>query len=423
MGMYVSFDDGENWQPLQMNLPAVPVTDCVVHEDDLVVSTQGRSFWILDNLTPLHQMTGEVIAAPAHLFAPRQAYHANGYAAVIDFHLSDELAESDNFALEFLDKDGGVIRTFKREKDKQDSSPNDVFVDDEEGVSESDPQAVAEPDVEPEEDIKEPAGEIAPAPPAVPEGEAADPSTLQQPVSDEEEADEEEEDDPIIGRMEVKPGMNRFELNLRYAGAMEVPDAVFWGGNGDGPKAPPGAYQVRLTGGDIVQTQSFSVVGDPRIQTTQEEYDEAFRFLLTVRDKVDAAHRAVKRIRSIREQIDSVVKRAKDHESSQQFKDEAKSIGEKLEAIESAIIQTKSRSGQDPLHFPIRLNDKIASLAGVVEGSNAKPTDQAWAVLNELSSQLDAELAKLDEVIANDVAAFNQMVSEKAIPAIVIDDE
>ncbi len=356
-GVYVSFDDGEHWQSLQLNLPVTPVRDMVVMENDLVLATHGRSFWILDDLTPLHQLGADVAAADVHLFAPRRTYRMGGggfggfepgvgnnppNGAVIYYYLADEPQEEVKLAL--LEADGTLIREFS-----------------------SRPERGRE------------------------EGDVA-----------------------------VEAGMNRFVWNLRYPDASEFPGMIMWAGTTAGPRAVPGTYQVRLTVGERELTETFEIVKDPRIDATQADLQEQFDFLIRIRDRVSEANDAVARIRDIRAQIDAALERVEGESFAEAVSERARQIKQALSEVENAIYQTQNRSRQDPLNFPIRLNNKIAGLTGVVSSADAKPTQQSYEVFEDLSGQLQVQLDRLAEIIATEIPAFNAAMAEHAVPAVNI---
>ncbi len=360
-GMYVSFDDGKNWQSFQLNLPIVPVTDLVVKENDLVVATQGRSFWILDDLTPLHQLTNKVAGSTSHMYKPRDTYRlpggggwggpsptwgANPPNGVMAFYyLKEALGKDDEFKLEFMESDGDVIKTFSNKKDKKNPSP------------------VAE----------------------------------------------------------TKEGMNRFVWNMRYPDAKKVPNAVMWGGRHIGPKAVPGEYKVKMSLNGKSQTQSFNILKDPRINTTQSDFQDQFDLLMDIRNRTTEINEKILTIRSIKDQINTLTGLMK--ESG--FKDEnvtkaGQELVKSLSTIEERLIQVKSKSRQDPLNYPIRLDNKIAALVGVVSSVDARPTAQSYDVLEDLVEQAQVHYKKLNKVLTDDLYKFNNMVSEAAVPAVMI---
>jgi len=372
-GAYVSFDTGAHWQSLQLNLPIVPVHDLVVKESDLVLASHGRSFWILDDLTPLREIAAGTVTGARHLFTPRPAYRmggggfgfgASGVGAnppsgiVTYFYLKDKPAGE--VKVEVLEQDGTVIKTFSTKS----GSPA--------------------------------AGEGGGR-----RGGGGD-------------------------RLEVSAGMNRFVWNLRYPDASRFDGMIFWAGGIAGPTAPPGTYQIRVTSGDWSETRSATLLEDPRATASQADLEAQFQFLIKIRDRVSAANDAVTKIRSVRRDVDGALQRlsaagsAVAKPAADSVRALAKTLKDELTAVEEAIYQTKNRSNQDPLNFPIRLNNKIAALAGVVSEGDYKPTDQAYAVFDELSAALQVQLDKLDAVLHDRIPAFNAAVGGLNLPAVVV---
>ncbi len=376
-GLYVSFDDGENWQSLQLNLPVVPITDLVIQkrDKDLVVATQGRSFWILDDLSVLHQMKDEIAKADAHLFKPEDAYRTvggGGFAnpnatagqnppagVVVYYHLKDK--PKDEVTLEFLDSTGKSIKKFSS---------------------------------------KAPAQESAPTPAA---GEGGGPGS-----------------GGGTPRVATEAGLNRFVWDTRYADAARFPGLIMWAGSVTGPRAVPGSYQVKLTVGGKTLIEAFELKKDPRLATTQEDFAKQFDLLWKIRNKLDETHNAILKIRDVRQQIEAVSKRIASQANAKAVVDSGKALNAKLTAIEEALYQTKNQSNQDPLNYPIRLNNKLAALSGSVGGSDNPPTDQALQVYADLSGRIDAELKKLEDVLKAEAPAFNKAVRELEVPAIYI---
>jgi photosystem II stability/assembly factor-like uncharacterized protein len=391
-GVYFSLDDGASWQPLQMalpgiltaddgdkdkenrlagKLPLVPVTDLVVKDNDVVVSTQGRSFWILDDVSPLRQMGRDVATEDAHLFKPAPSYRFFGggtrpsplvgqnppSGAVVYFTLKAEPKASDEVTLEVLDPSGKVLRKLssKEDKDKADGPGGG----EEEGFG----------------------------PP------------------------------PAARTIPAKAGLNRFAWDLRADDASRFKGMILWGGVTRGPVVPPGLYQVRLTAGGRTLTQPLEVRKDPRVATTDADYRKQYDLLVKIRDKVTETHDAIARIRETREQAKGVAERAKGNKT---IADAAEALDKKLTAVEEELYQTKNQSSQDPLNFPIRLNNKLAALAGVVGGGDAPPTDQSYVVYEDLTAKIDAQLARLRQVVDTDVPTFNALVREQDVPAVAI---
>src|SRR5206468_4190444 len=222
--------------------------------------------------------------------------------------------------------------------------------------------------------------------------------------------------------LKLRAGMTRFVWNLRYSDASRFQGMIFWAGGTAGPVAVPGTYKVRLTVGDWSQTQTFAVRPNPRVKATAADYQSQFDLLLRIRDRVSAANDAVRRIREVREQLDGAATRARGlpGDAGKRIAQHADSIKGRLAAVEEAIYQVKNRSSQDPLNYPIRLNNKIAALAGVVASADAAPTAQSEQVFNELAAALQVQLDRLKAVLDTDIPAFNKLVKESDVPAIIL---
>ncbi|HSR68839.1 MAG TPA: glycosyl hydrolase [Acidobacteriota bacterium] len=381
-GMYVSFDDGGSWQEFQLNLPRTPITDLAVHRDDLVVATQGRSFWILDDLTPLHELSDETASKDFHLYGPRTAYRTQlrGFrgggaspeppprGALIRYHLAgvekdmqaaedgeSEEQDQPEVRLEILDDQGNLIRTFtaKPEED-EDSKPA--------GPDPEDPEAV----------------------------------------------------------LEAEPGMNAFTWDLRYKPPHLVKGTVMSLSFTGGPTAPPGTYQARLTVDGQEQTRTFEVEKDPRWAVTDDELSEQFRLTLEIRDLLTSSHDALRTLRSLREQAEALARRASEAGKDDEIKEAAKQLGEKLTAVEDELFQSKHESGQDPINFPSRIDNQIAYLYSVVNGQDARPTEGSYQRFEDLRAELDPVLQKLNEIVENDLQAFNRLLEEKGAQGVML---
>ncbi|MGB2907914.1 MAG: hypothetical protein WBB73_12480 [Candidatus Aminicenantaceae bacterium] len=367
-GVFVSFDDGARWQSLQINLPVVPIHDMVVKDDDLVVATHGRSFWILDDLTPLQQLDRETAASDVHLFQPRAAYRMGGFGfpapnvghnppagSVIYYYFKEKPQET--VTLEFEDAQGRLVQKFTS------------------------------------------GGPAAPAmsPMAMFFGGGGG-----------------------ARRLPAEAGMNRFVLDMRYPGAERVPAAVLWMGGTGGPVAVPGTYQVRLTAGNKTKIASWQWKKDPRVRTEQKDFQLQFDFLIQIRDKLTEVNTSIIQIRSLKKQIGDLLAKVKDRDKMEKITEEGKRIIQKLQDIEDVLIQSKSKSGQDPLNYPIMLDNKIAALASVVGSADARPSGQSYQVFRELSSQADTQIGQLNLLRKRDIPGFNAMVRNADIPAVLI---
>jgi photosystem II stability/assembly factor-like uncharacterized protein len=363
-GVWVSFDDGAHWQSLRRNMPSVPVHDMVVKDNDLVLGTHGRSFWIMDDVSPLRQLAAAVTEKAVHLYKPADAYRIDwgggfripgaGYGgetpvgqnppsgAVIYYHLKDGGAR---ITVEFLDAKGALIKSFNSD-------------------------SVATP----------PGG-----------GERGAPRAPRAPN---------------------RAGLNQFNWNLRYPDATRFDGMIFWAGNVTGPLALPGTYTVRLTAGNEIQTQAFTVKADPRWKVPMADLVAQFDFLIQVRDKVSEANEAVITARDVKAQVTDRLKQAP------QLGDQGRALNDKVTEVEGEIYQIRNQSSQDPLNYPIKLNNKIAALLGVVGSSPGRPTAQAMQVFKELNGKLDVQTKRMEKVYAEDLKVFNEQLKKLGLPEV-----
>src|SRR5581483_3232318 len=206
--------------------------------------------------------------------------------------------------------------------------------------------------------------------------------------------------------LRVQAGLNRFVWDLRAAGAHRFKGLVFWAGGTRGPLVPPGRYTVRLAAGGWSAARPLTVVKDPRVPAAQADLERQFALLVRIRD--------------LKDQLDAVARRARElpAERGAGLARRADSLQARLGAIEEEIYQVRNRSEEDPLNYPIKVNNKLASLAAVVESADAPPTDQAYEVFEQLSAELDRSLGRLRAIVETDVPAFNRAVRELEIPAL-----
>ena len=384
-GIYISFDAGEHWQSMQFNLPVTPVTDLAIHKRDkeLVAATQGRSFWIFDDLPLIHQLMdagGLSAAGETQLFKPKDSYRMPGggfplgpTATVgqnppngVVVYYSLKTKPTSDVQLEFLDASGKSIRKFTGRIPKA-------------GAPAGPGQAPAGPP--PDE------GGFG--------GGGAPPVT-------------------------TNVGLNRFIWDTRYSEATRFPGMILWAGETRGPKLAPGTYQVKLTADGKTLTQSFEIKADPRLTTTPADYAKQVELGLKIRDKLTETNSAIIQIRDVRKQVEDLLKRVSSQPNFKVVNDAGTALNKNLTTIEEALYQTKNQSSQDPLNFPIRLNNKLAALGGVVGSAEYAPTAQSYAVYDEVAGQIDAELQKLSKIMKTDVPAFNQLVRDQNIPAVVV---
>ena len=214
-------------------------------------------------------------------------------------------------------------------------------------------------------------------------------------------------------------GMNRFNWNMRYPDADRFDGIILWAASLNGPRALPGTYKVRLTVNGKSSESDFEIVKDPRSTATNEDMKAQFDFQQEVVAKVSEANNAVKKIRQVRDQINRATDPIKDKkEEMKEVLDMAKAIQDKMKTIEEALYQTQNRSGQDPLNFPIRLNNKLAHLNSLAGSGNSRPTDQAIEFKKEITAEIDNHLRALEKIYKEDVPAFNALVKQKNIDAV-----
>ncbi len=378
-GMYISFNGGQNWQSFQMNLPVVPISDIAFQkrEKEMVVATQGRAFWIFDDLPMLYQLNAAVLKEKVHLFQPKDTYRTlrGGFrlpiggsagqnppaGAVIYYSLAEK--PKGDIALEILDSNGKLVRKYSSR-------------------------------LEPKP--RHPAGA---------------------PSFEEEEEDDNPRRRPGANRLPNEAGLNRFVWDLHYADATTFPGLIMWAGNTRGPAVSPGKYQVRLSAEGVTQTETFEVKKDPRLTTTPRDYARQLEVAMQIYNKLSETNAAVVEIRQVRAQLDEYAERVK----NPKVVDAAKALAKKLTAVEEDLYQTKNRASEDPLNFPIKLNNKIAALLGVVESSDDPPTAQVSQVYEDLATQTNVQLAALKKLMSGDLPSFNKLIRDENIPAVVVE--
>jgi hypothetical protein len=367
-GLFVSFDDGRNWQSLQRNLPVTRIPDMKVHNNDLVVATHGRSFWILDDLTPLHELTGETAKEQVYLYSPQPAYRINpvrgGDAedrepegkpgiATFDYYFSEKPDSA--VTLEILNAAGEVLRCFTTDSAKS----------------------------------KERGEKVLP----------------------------------------VKKGHTRFHWNLLAEGVKTVGEMMLWETAGiGGVKAIPGTYRLRLAvAGGEKQTRSFEVKLDPRCtEITKEDLVKQHELALELRDSLNNIYNAIRTIRSVKEQVNSVAENAQEAGHNipeiQQLVDK---MNDELNSIETSLIQTKNESFQDPLNFPPKLKSQYAFLYNYVNSPSSSlrgpipPTKGARERLRELNQEWEPLRGALQDILNTELKTFNEKIDAIGDPVFV----
>lgn len=345
-GMYISFDNGKRWQAFQLNLPIVPITDLAIKNSNLIAATQGRSLWIIDDLSPLHQLpVGEPSTPKIQLFRPAPTHRMEGGGSgkaslsaggnrqngvFIHYFLNDKPGEKDTVKISILDAGGTLIKTFSTHHKEN--------------------------------------------------------------------------------KLTVGQGANLFVWNMRYPDAEKFDGMVLWSYGLTGPKAVPGAYRVRLEAAGQTLEENFEILADPRSQASAADFKNQFEFVQQIGQKITDLHRAIKEIRELRTQMNELKARLPKDDKFKPVTELAGRMDSVMTAVENEIYQTKNRSSQDPLNFPVKLNDKLANLMGLNVGHDFPPTAQSLLVRDYLFGLADTELAKWKAVKERDLPEINRLV-------------
>jgi len=353
-GMYISFNDGETWQAFQLNLPIVPITDLALKDNNLIVATQGRSLWMIDDLTVLHQLA-VAKSKTNFLFKPKDSYRMDGRSrkgslttgtnhpngVMVYFNLEDPSEKE--VTLSFLKMNNDIIETFssKGKKDK----------------------------------------------------------------------------------LSVKKGGNMFVWDTEGDGAERLDGMILWWASTDAPKAVPGTYKVVLKVGEETLTQNFTILPDKNTETDIAGMQRQFDFITDINKTVDKAHKSIKKIRKINAQLEDFQKQYKDNDNVKDLVEKAKILSEDFSEIEKALYQTKNRSGQDPLNFPIKLTNKLAHLNSLVRMDDFPPTQQDILVKNELTDKINEELMHFEILVSSEIKAFNEQFNALKLNYLFIEEE
>jgi photosystem II stability/assembly factor-like uncharacterized protein len=360
-GMYISYDDGANWKKFQLNLPVVPITDMTIKENDLIVATQGRAFWAIDDLSLLQQKDASVLNKKLYVFDVNDAYRTEGGgrrgrrgqsgpppntgenppSGVMFNYLLKNANDSSKVSITIFDKQNKPIKTFSQHAK-----------------------------------------------------EASD-------------------------KLDFDNGLNQFVWDMNYPPAESTDGMILWNGGIGSVKAAPGKYNARFRYGQDSVDVAFVIKPNPNYKMTEADYDAQVGFLLQVRDKFSEVQKAIKDIRALRSQINAFTAKM-DTTGTKSIKKMADSLNRQMTKIEEALYQTKAKSGQDVLNYPIRLNDKIAGLYGVAASGQNPPSKQVRDVFTELSGEADAQLAKLKKIMDTGLKSLNQLINEKQVPVIGI---
>ena len=367
-GVFVSFNDGVDWRSIKLNLPTTPVHDLAVKDNDLVVATHGRSFWILDDISPLRQFSDQIAKKDVHLYAPAPAYRIQAGAAgelhaskrtgqnppvgaIIYYYLKDVPKAVTETKLEILDASGKVVRRYSS-------------------------AAMELPDEPLDPDDKKPEKEIKP-----------------------------------------EAGLNRFVWDLRYEEAHRVPGYYLWEyiGGAKGPVAVPGQYQVRLTVGDESQVSPLEVKLDPRVHVSRADLDQQFTLLMGLHEELNGVYDAVNQIQDVRSQIAGLKRRLPENTSTKSIASSADDLEKKLVAVRDRMVNLTISANEDSLAYPPQFDTKLAYLAMDVGSADSAPTEAEQLQFEKLKRQGGELLSQWDELQRRDLAAFQKLTAERSL--------
>jgi photosystem II stability/assembly factor-like uncharacterized protein len=376
-GVFVSFDDGAHWRSLQINLPIVPVHDLVVKNDDLVLATHGRAFWILDDVSPLRQFADSVVAEDVHLYQPATAYRV--HAGDAPEHLTFDGKNPPH---------GAVIYYYFKKAPKPEAKPGEVTIE-----------------------ILDASGTV------VRKFSSNKTEPLEEPLDPDDKKPEKQ----------IKPedGLNRFVWDLRYDEANRVPAYFLWEYNegAKGPLALPGNYQVRLTANGKTLTAPLEVKIDPRVTVSQADLEKQFKLEMNVREQLNRVYDAVNQIQDVREQLEGLKKRVVPGDSTKPLLDGASALEAKLIAVRDPLINFKISASEDSLAYVPGIDAKLAFLSMAVAGfADAAPTEAENREFDKLKKQTEELLARWDQVRTADIGTFQKLAAEQNIHSIYVPD-
>ena len=405
--VYVSFDDGAHWRSLKRNLPIVPVHDLVIKDNDLVVATHGRSFWILDDISALRRMMPDAFKRPLALFPPADAYRVRwgnqeeffsypsqpvGMNPPSGVLIHYALASANQpVAIDILDAKGKVIRSFKSGMDSlaaADSVRGQAMK-----AARADSLRKAQQPVDtaalsawleglPEHGMNPPYPQRVPPDPRAPN----------------------------------KPGLNRFVWNMQYPDARQFVGML--GVNADGPLALSGVYWVRVTAGGQTDSARFRLVNDPRGTADAAALKAQFDFQMKVRDTISAGVTALLTVRNARQQLDDRMAQLKPADA-EKVDAVAKPFRARITAVETTLYEVNTRSDEDGLVYAPGLLERVSFLGAIAGSMPARPTDQMVDVFNMFAPQVAKQIAELKSALATDLPKVNDALKAAGAAAIV----
>ncbi len=348
-GMYISHNKGKLWNSFQMNLPIVPITDIIFKENSLIVATQGRSIWILDDITIIQQTQNLRKETNNHLFKPKTSYRTKGSAikknllygenianGVVSYFYIKNYSEKDSIQLSYLNTSGDTLKTIKNYG----------------------------------------------------------------------------KDNKLI----VEKGLNKWVWNMRVDGAKKEDDMILWWANLQGPKVVPNKYSISLNINNENLTETFTIKKDPRSEVSILEMEKQFLFITKNNIEINKAHQAIKEIRKLHVKLKNFKEENQNNPKYKELLIKADSILVKTKSIEENLYQTKNKSPQDPLNYPIKLTNKLAHINSLVGIGDYPPTAQDIMVSKLLIQKIQLNIKKYKEIKQKDIKLFNILYHEMNIP-------
>lgn len=366
-GLYISFNNGENWHRFQLNLPVCPINDLTIKDNDLIAATSGRAFWILDDLGSLQQSVGCLPAERAMLFQPKPTirFESTGKKSppglgqnplpgiIIDYYLPEALDTNSSLNMAIIDAQGQVIRQYSNHQTKN-------YVKYEGGPAQV---------------------------------------------------------HPLSG----KQGLNRFSWDLRRENLPGVPN-VFVHGDYLGSLVAPGIFTIRMTYGEEVLTQTCELRPDPRMEVSPEDYRQQQEMLVKIENTVKEIHHSINHMREIKKQLASLNQFLSKLDSAQSLIKAGEELMEKITRWEESLIQTKQETYQDVINFPNQLNAELLNLKKRVDTHDPRLTQGAKDRLNDLTAKWSGQKAAMREIIDVDIDSFNKQYKKRDVPAVIVPD-
>ena len=371
LGVFASFDSGQHWQSLQLDLPSTPVTDLIIKNDDLAISTNGRAFWILDDIAPLREANAQLATGAMHLYTPAatvrlrypesiERHRPVGFSptgAYIDYWFKNE--PEGEVTLDIKDEQGRLVRSFSSKKKKT----------------------------------------LFEQPPEWPEQ---------------------------VKPVELIPaaaGLNRFPWNLRYESPVETP-GLFYAGNGpEGPIVLPGKYRLTLTANGKSESSDLIVLADPRVTTSPADIRKAFDLQMKVSDRIADLHRALNQMRSVRGDLDTVKRRFDGTGHGQTLVAAIDKLEGEMAPVEAQLTQVKLKSSEGTLRYPVMLNEQLDTFRAMIENADAAPTQSMLDVYASLDQRLSTALTQWNALLKNEVPALDEAARKENLPLIVVRTE